>query len=110
MQQETLADIYSTEGRDKDFKLNTEQHGPQRERRKLTASEIIPNSESKLRGKRRRGGKRKGNLKEKGKRRKRLETGKEKKSCMQLEGEAMHAIRRYGKQREVCMSVYKYDP
>lgn len=70
MQQETQADIYSTEDRDKDFELNTEQYGPQREKRKPTASEIQRVNS----GKRRRGRERKGNLKEKGKRRKRLET------------------------------------
>jgi len=40
MQQETRADVYSIEGRNKDFKLNTEQYGPQRDRRKLTTNEI----------------------------------------------------------------------
>lgn len=40
MQQETQADIYSTEDRDKDFELHTGQYGPQREKRKPTASEI----------------------------------------------------------------------
>lgn len=45
MQQETWADIYSTEGRDKDFKLNTDQYGPQRDRRKLTKSEITLSGE-----------------------------------------------------------------
>lgn len=32
--------MYSIGGKDKDFKLKTEQYGPQRDRRKLTKSEI----------------------------------------------------------------------